>query len=170
MSARFFLKFRFLFAFVAIAINFEAMALPDPTGKVILTISGKVADRNSEAGAQFDLAMLEKLPVQSFVTKTPWDKAPVKFKGALLRDVLAAAKVNGSTLKAVALNDYQTNIPVEDATRFDMIIAYEMNDQPIPVKTKGPLFIVYPFDSKPELQSTRYYERSAWQLKLLKVE
>ena len=159
-----------LFGIFASTISFDALALPKPSGKVILTITGKVADKNSDDGAQFDLAMLQKLPAQSFTTKTPWDKSPVKFKGALLRDVLAAAKASGTALKAVALNDYQTSIPVEDATKFDMIIAYEMNDQPIPVRTKGPLFIVYPFDTKAELQSTRFYERSAWQLKLLKVE
>jgi hypothetical protein len=45
-----------------------------------------------------------------------------------------------------------------------------MNDQDIPVKTKGPLFIVYPYDSKPELRSTVYYERSAWQLKSMAIE
>jgi hypothetical protein len=51
-----------------------------------------------------------------------------------------------------------------------MIVAHRMNDKPIPVRTKGPLFIVYPFDSKAELQSTRFYGRSAWQLKSLTVE
>ena len=45
-----------------------------------------------------------------------------------------------------------------------------MNGEPIPVKTKGPLFIVYPYDSKKELQSTVFYERSAWQLKSITVE
>lgn len=170
MLRRFQLIWFVFICFIAITINFEAIALPNASGKVILTLTGEVADKNSQAGAQFDLAMLEKLPAQTFTTKTPWDKAPIKFKGALLRDVLAAAKASGSTLHAVALNDYQTSIPVEDTTHFDMIIAYEMNDQPIPVRTKGPLFIVYPFDAKPELQSTRFYERSAWQLKQIKVK
>jgi hypothetical protein len=45
-----------------------------------------------------------------------------------------------------------------------------MNDQAIPVRTKGPLFIVYPFDTKAELRSNVYYERSAWQLKSIAVD
>lgn len=147
-----------------------AWALEPARGKVILTISGKVAEKNSAGGASFDLAMLEKLPQQTFSTKTPWDKNPIKFKGPLLRDVLAAAKASGTTLKATALNDYQTAIPFDDATKFDVIVAHQMNDQAIPVRTKGPLFIVYPFDSKAELRSNVYYERSAWQLKSLSVE
>ena len=54
-----------------------AHALEPAKGKVILTITGKVADKNSAEGAAFDLAMLEKLPQQTFSTKTPWDKNPI---------------------------------------------------------------------------------------------
>lgn len=151
-------------------VSSSAMALEPAAGKVILSVTGKVAEKNSATGANFDLAMLEKLPQKTFVTLTPWDKQPIKFTGPLLRDVLAAAKATGTTIKAVALNDYQTSIPLDDATKFDVILAHKMNDQSIPVKTKGPLFIVYPYDSKAELRSTVYYERSAWQLKSMAIE
>jgi hypothetical protein len=147
-----------------------AWALSPATGKVILTISGKIQEKNSAAGAQFDLAMIEKLPQQTFSTMTPWDKNPVKFTGPLLRDVLAAVKAQGGTIKAAALNDYTTSIPVDDAAKFDVIVAHRMNGELIPVKTKGPLFIVYPFDTRKELHSTVYYGRSAWQLKSMAIE
>ena len=145
-------------------------ALPAATGKVILTLTGKIGEKNTGDTAAFDLAMLEKLPQHTFTTKTPWDKAPVKFTGPLLRDVLAAAKASGTSLKASALNDYKTTIPLDDAQKFDVLLAHKMNDQTISVRTKGPLFIIYPFDTKPELQSSVYYERSAWQLKSIEVE
>jgi hypothetical protein len=147
-----------------------AGALAAPKGKVVLTISGKIGESNSPQGAQFDMAMIEKLPQQKFTTLTPWEKEPVQFTGPLLRDVLAAVKAQGTVIKAMALNDYQSSIPVEDAMKFDMVMATKMNGKPIPVKTKGPLFIVYPFDSKPELRSAVYYERSPWQLKSLTLE
>lgn len=155
-------------AFVACVL--PAQALPAAKGKVILTLSGKVAEKNTADTAVFDLDMLQKLPQRTFVTMTPWDKKPIKFTGPLLRDVLAAAKASGQTIKALALNDYQTTIPMDDATRFDMIVAHQMNGEAIPVRTKGPLFIVYPYDTKDELRSTTYYERSAWQLKSLVLE
>jgi len=147
-----------------------ADALSSPKGKVVLTISGKIDESNSPQGAQFDMAMIEKLPQRSFTTLTPWEKEPIQFRGPLLRDVLAAVKAQGSVIKAMALNDYQSSIPVEDAMKFDMVMATKMNGKPIPIKTKGPLFIVYPFDSKPELRSAVYYERSPWQLKSLTLE
>jgi hypothetical protein len=153
-----------------LATALPAAALDAPKGKVILTISGKVASKNTANAATFDLAMIEKLPQKTFSTMTPWDKQPIEFTGPLLRDVLAAAKASGTTIKAVALNDYQTSIPLDDAQKFDVILAHKMNGKEIPVKTKGPLFIIYPFDSKAELRSTMYYERSAWQLKSLAIE
>ncbi len=147
-----------------------AAALERATGKVILTMSGKIGETNAGDTAVFDLAMLEKLPQQTFTTRTPWDKQAVKFTGPYLRDVLTAVKANGKTLKVGALNDYMTTIPLDDANRFDMVLAHKMNDKAIAVRTKGPLFIIYPFDAKPELQSTTYYERSAWQLKSIAID
>lgn len=148
----------------------QAQSLAAPKGKAILAVSGKIGARNQGETAQIDLAMLEALPQKTFTTKTPWDEAPLKFSGPLLRDVLALVKASGSSLKAVALNDYKITIPVEDARKFDVIVAHRLNDQPIPVRTKGPLFIVYPFDSAKDLQSNTYYERSIWQLKAIVVD
>jgi hypothetical protein len=147
-----------------------AWALDAPKGKVVLTVSGKLGATNRGDKAVFDMAMLEALPQKTFTTMTPWEKTPVKFSGPLLRDVLAAVKARGNTLKAVALNDYKITIPLEDANKFDMVVAHRMNDQSIPVRTKGPLFVVYPFDSNPALQNTVYYERSIWQLGGLEID
>lgn len=147
-----------------------AWALNAPKGRVVLTVSGKLGATNQGNKAVFDMAMLQALPQTTFTTMTPWEKSPVKFSGPLLRDVLSAVKAQGTQLKAVALNDYRISIPLEDTRRFDMVLALRMNDQPIPVRTKGPLFVVYPFDSDPSLQNPVYYERSIWQLGALEID
>jgi len=159
-----------VFAALALANAVPAAALEAPAGKVILTVSGKIAEKNTATAADFDLAMLEKLPQKTFTTNTPWDKNPIKFTGPLLRDVLAATKASGTQIKAVAVNDYATTIPLADTKQFDMVLAHKMNDQPIPSRTKGPLFIVYPFDSKPELKAKMYEDRSPWQVRTLNIE
>lgn len=147
-----------------------AWALDKPAGAPVLTLSGKISVTNVDKKAVFDAAMLAALPQHSFTTSTPWYKAPVKFTGPLLSDVLRAAKASGTTLRAVALNDYKVAIPAEDATRFKVIVARLIDDKPIPVREKGPLFVVYPFDSDSELRTTKYYDRSIWQLKAIEVE
>jgi hypothetical protein len=51
-----------------------------------------------------------------------------------------------------------------------MILAHQMDGQTLTAKNKGPLFVVYPYDSKPELQTVKFYERSIWQLKSIQIE
>ena len=138
-------------------------------GKTVLTISGKLAGQ-VDARVAFDLAQLEALPQRSFTTQTPWQDKPIQFTGPLLREVLASVKAQGSQLKAIALNDYRVSIPVSDTQRFDMVLALRINGERIPVRHKGPLFVVYPYDSEEELRSTLYYSRSIWQLKAIEVE
>jgi hypothetical protein len=120
--------------------------------------------------AEFDLASLKKLPQQSFTTHTPWFKDPMTFTGPLMRDVLASAKLKGKILSAVALDKYKAKLPFSDTEKFDVILAHSVNGEQMSAKYKAPLFIVYPYDSKKELQTVLYYQRSVWQLKALIVE
>lgn len=147
-----------------------SLALDKPSGPALLRISGLVTQPNMQQQAVFDMAMLQALPQHSFTTQTPWYAEPVKFTGPLLRDVLAAAGAKGEGITAIALNDYRTEIPFSDALKYDLIVATLMNDQPMPVREKGPLFLVYPFDSKAELQAATFYNRSAWQLRALQIK
>jgi len=152
------------------SVGAQTAPLATPTNRVVLTVGGKIGAPNRGTQAVFDMAMLEALPQHSFTTMTPWDEKPVSFRGPRLRDVLAAVRAQGSQIKATALNDYRIVIPVEDAQRFDVVVATRKNGEPMPVRDKGPLFIVYPFDSDPVLKDKRYYERSIWQLKAIDVE
>ena len=148
----------------------RSMALERPQGKVVLSLSGKINRVNGEGRADFDMEMLAALPQSTVTTRTPWDKEPRRFTGPLLRDVLAAAGAQGSRLQAVALNDYRIEIPTDDARQFDVIVARLLDDQPMRVRDRGPLFIIYPFDSNAELRAQRYYARACWQLRSLDVQ
>lgn len=147
-----------------------ARALDAPTGKVLLTVRGPIAHANDGAAASFDLAMLQKLPQRSFSTRTPWYPQPRKFSGVLLRDLLAGVGAPpGATIKAVALNDYRVDIPSDDAVRHGALLAYLLDGQPMAVRDKGPLVIIYPFDDEPELRTAVHYSRAIWQLRSLEL-
>jgi len=146
-----------------------AFALEAPTGRPILTISGAINVKNAGPVVRFDMKMIESLPQHSFTTRTPWFDKPMKFTGPLLADVLAAVGANGSTLEATAINDYTVTIPMADVLARKVIMARLIDGQPIPVREKGPLFVVYPFDSDVTLRTSTFYERSIWQLKSLDV-
>lgn len=151
------------------AATLPAFALDRPKGKVVLTIGGKIGMRNAGTVAEFDMDMLAALPQHSFSTKTPWYPEARKFTGPLLRDVLAAVDAQGKNLRAIALNDYKVDLPIGDALKFNLVLARLMDDKPMPVREKGPLFIIYPFDSDEALRAERYYSRSAWQVKTIDV-
>jgi len=146
-----------------------AWALEPAKGKVLLSISGRIDRANATGRADFDLAMLDALPQHSFVTRTPWFNSARKFSGPLLRELLAAVGAQGQTLMAVALNDYKIEIPLDDLRRYPVLLATRLDDQPMRVRDKGPLFIIYPFDASADLRSERYYSRSAWQLRHLEL-
>jgi hypothetical protein len=162
--------FTLLLATAAVSPLCFAQSLEAPKGRAILSVSGKIDVKNKGELALLDMAMIEKLPQHSFTTRTPWYDKPVKFTGPLLKDVLALVKASGTTVSAVAINDYSINIPVEDVNKYGILMARLIDDKPIPVRSKGPLFVVYPFDSAPELRTSVYYERSIWQLKALDVK
>lgn len=147
----------------------RASALEAPSGPVVLSLSGAIRQPNAGAEAHFDMAMLERMAQQSFVTRTPWYGQPRQFTGPLVRDVLRAAGAQGQVLRLRALNDYRVDMPMDDVQRFDVIAARLLDGAPMPVRDKGPLFVIYPFDSLPELRNSVYYSRAAWQLRAIDV-
>lgn len=150
--------------------NVPASAMDAPAEKPILTVAGKIANTNKDGVAQFDRAMLESLGMVSFETTTPWYKGTVKFEGVPLAKVMAAVNPSGDRLVAVALNDYSTELPIEDAGKYNVILALKRDGEYMPVRDKGPIFIVYPYDSDPDLKNQKFYSRSVWQLARLEVK
>nr|WP_315464210.1 molybdopterin-dependent oxidoreductase [uncultured Rhodoferax sp.] len=153
-----------ILVFLPLALHLPVASAEEADRDVLLTISGNFKKSASETEVTFTMAQLEKLPQLTFTTKTPWHTEAVTMTGPLLRDVLKEAGASGSKLVAVALNDYKVEIPFEDAQKYQVIVARLLNGKPMPVRAKGPLFIIYPFDALPELQTQKYYFRSAWQL------
>ena len=153
----------------AAGLQVRAQDTPAAEPKVILTITGNVKKRAGTDAIDFDLAMLAKLPQTSFNTKTPWYAQPRKFTGVLLKDLLVSVGGTGSMLKAMALNDYRVEIPAEDWLQHGALLAYLLDDKPMPVREKGPLVIVYPFDERREVRTAVHYSRAVWQLRSLEL-
>ena len=167
---RHFLSLCLLAGLAAFVGNAKAGPLARPEGKTILTVSGKIENGNAKDGAQFDRAMLEALGMETIKTSTPWYDGVVTFEGVRLDALMKLVGAKGTTVRAIALNDYATTIPIEDFGRFGVLLALKRDGTYMTVRDKGPLFIVYPYDSDPQLQSQTYYGRSAWQLARLVVE
>ena len=140
-----------------------------PAGDPILTISGRISRTNSGDRAMFDRDMLEALGVTSFKTNTPWYSSVVIFEGIKMTTLMDRVQAKGELLMVTALNDYTSDIPIEDFVRYEPILALKRDGKYMAISDKGPLFIVYPYDKVPELRSQRFYSRSAWQIARMEV-
>ena len=147
----------------------QPQPLAAPGGRVILTVSGRIGVTNEGSSARFDRAMLEEIGMASFTTATPWYDGPVTFEGVPMTKLLQRVGAQGEMVQAVALNDYSTEIPIADFAQHNVLLALKREGNYLTIRDKGPLFIVYPYDSDPALKSPRYYGRSAWQVARLVV-
>ena len=114
-----------------------------------------------------DLMALEQ---QSFVTSTLWTTREQEFSGPALRDVLKAA---GATepfwIEMVAANDYAVTIGPDMIDRTYPIVTTRIDGAPFTIREKGPLWLLYPFDKKPEYKRETHYSASIWQLTHINV-
>lgn len=144
-------------------------AVDAPTGPALLTISGDIATTNLDGKLVLDQKAFEALPFTTVRTETPWTDGMTTFEGVALSALLELAGAKGQTVHAVALNDYAVDVPVSDAANPNVIVAYRMNGETMRVRDKGPLWLIYPLSSEPELQSEETHSKMIWQIKELSI-
>lgn len=143
--------------------------LQEPTGDVMLTVTGAIGVTNAPEGAVFDLAMLQEIGVAGFATSTTWTEGVIQFDGVSLKALLDRLGVSEGTLKMYAINDYVIEVPVSDAVENGPILAYSQNGEMMSVRDKGPLWMIYPFDLNEDYRTEVIYSRSIWQLVKIEV-
>jgi hypothetical protein len=171
---------------LCLAVSAQAADLARPTGPVVLTIHGKIANTNRgplnefedaffkfgsvsfDRAAQFDLPMLEKLGMKTLSVKyDTWPKA-YKFEGPLLADVLKAAGATGQTIKVYALDGYGAEIPVPELHQYGVLLALKADGKYLGLGGRGPTWVVYPRDDKhPALKS---HDDAKWVWSALRIE
>lgn len=117
---------------------------------------------------------LQGFDIESFTTATIWTTGPQEFTGVPLVDILARLQqeqgLKTTSIKARAVNDYMVEVPVSDAVEGGAMIAFQRNGKLMSLRNKGPLWVVYPYDSNAAYRSEATYSRSVWQLDRLIVE
>ena len=161
---RFLLKYAALCVTLCLAFAANADHLSAPVGDVILTIQGQMAQSNSPEGAEFDLEMLQKIGTMTFATTTPWTEGVQTFTGVPLDQLLGHIGATPSRLKVSAINEYQIEMPASDAVDNGPILAWEQSGRLLSIREKGPLWLIYPFDSKSEYRTEKIHSRAVWQV------
>jgi len=135
----------------------------------ILSVDGKIDTEKYPDGASFDRDALFALGPEKLETETHFTKGLQRFEGVRLSALLDAVGADGTILTASGLDGYSVDIPIGDATRFDVFLALKWNGAVMKVRNKGPAWIVYPISHFPEVNTEIFSARSVWQLKTLTV-
>lgn len=126
-------------------------------------------------GMQFEpwtLSALERrFGATRIETSVPWEGAGERhaWDGVPLRQLLAATNAEGRDLRVGAVNDYSATIPWDDIVRFDPLLAWSRDDRAIPLREKGPLIVIYPFDAHSALRNGETLRRSVWHVNEIDV-
>lgn len=147
----------------------RADELPRPEGKVILTIDGEIARTNAPGRAEFDRAMLERIGLVPLSVETPWTSTETVFEGVPTRALLDLVGARGRWVRARAANDYRADIPFSDLIEHDTVLAMRRDGEPMRLRDKGPLWILYADDDRPRVSEGELLARMVWQLTALTV-
>ena len=151
------------------ALPLAAQSLPAPEGEPLLTVTGNIALTNQGDAAVFDQAMLEAMDPVTITTSTIWTEGEQTFTGVPLAQLVDLLGAEGEVMMASAINDYTVEIPREDWIENGPIVAFLNNGEPMSIRDKGPLWIIYPYDDNPDYQTEVIYSRSIWQLDQIQI-
>lgn len=144
-------------------------ALPSFHGPVILTVTGLPLADHPDGEAIFDLPILEALGQTKIETTSIWTDGKHVFTGVPLAALVHLLKIEGTNLRLHALNDYAADIPAAEVEDNAPILAYEMDGAPMPVRDKGPIWVIYPYDADARYRTDTSFTRSVWELDRIDV-
>jgi hypothetical protein len=145
-------------------------AIPKPTGDVIVTVTGKIGTTNSDKAIVMDLATIESVGLVDYTVTDPFNGGKVTFRGPVMSDLLDLWQVpqDATSLHVVALNDYVVDVPMPDLRKYPVIFALQQDGKYMPVETRGPAMLVYPYDNF-QFDHNVYNNYWAWQIKTIDV-
>ena len=146
-----------------------AAALPGPAAAAeepVLDVEGAIRPPSPR---RLTLSQIEATGRVELLTRTPWTLGPQRFAGVPLRHLLDMVGAQGTTLRAAGLNDYAVSMPIAEALASDAFLATRQDDAPIPVRLRGPFWIVFPWSQRPELETAEHRRRAVWQLQHIDI-
>ena len=132
-----------------------------------------VVERAETEPVAFDLARLQALPRSGFVTSTVWTEQVDQYEGVMLRDLLQDYGIDVDTWQGrvvlVGLDGYNATLTHDLITTTGPLLAFLRNGSPMPVRSQGPIWALFPYDDNPAYRTESIYAMSVWQLTTLRI-
>lgn len=120
---------------------------------------------DAENTMQFALEDLDAIPATTVVTSNDFVDEAAVFTGPRLLEFLETLDTDLPTsIMLTAINDYTTEIPIEEIIKYNVILALRKNGTELSRRDKGPIWVIYPMSEHPELRDSIFNERLIWQV------
>ncbi len=158
---------------MALGLSTAAIAgMEAPEGRVMITVGGDLPDGNAPGAVAgepsltgyldleyahavaFDDAMLVALPQHAIKATLLNNESAVTYTGPRLSDVLKASGAEGLTAWPMAFDGYQVEIPWDQISVYEPILATHSDGTPMPFCKLGPAMIVFPETDNADLAAT----------------
>lgn len=131
---------------IAPAVLRPGQPVPAPDGKPVLTVSGKIAEKNRGRTLALDTGTLDRFGISKVSAYEPWTKKTMAFQGIWLADLLKVAGADASSrgVQMTALDDYKVELSMAEIRAGGIFLATKSGDgTAIPIDAGGPTRIVF---------------------------
>lgn len=164
-------RFEDTYTVIAVATLLPGAAIPLPQQEVMLTVTGKVNNRNSDHAILMDRTTIENAGLVEYRVTDPFEQRPILYRGVLMRDLIALWQVNedATTVQLTALNDYTIDIPLVEFQQYPILFALQADGAYMEPDYRGPAMLVYPADQY-EFDSLIVRRNWIWQIKAIDIK
>lgn len=117
-----------------------------PTGRPLLTVSGRITSPNTGGVLRLDRAGLDALGQLEMAVDDPWAKRRLPLRGVWLRDLVDRARPapGATSLHLTALDDYQVDLALADVRAQPILLATRTGDgADLSLEDGGPTRVVF---------------------------
>lgn len=136
-------------------------------GPTVIKVTGKIGNTNSGSDYVLDEAAFDDKSVE-LTYNDPWMGDGLKYKGILLKDLIAMAKPgsDAQTFSLVATDGKSVDVSIEDAKKWDIMLVHWVGGQVLGKDAGGPVKVAFSADARQTYQD----EQWMWWLVEVKVK
>lgn len=151
-----------------VTVSISAAALSNEPETLLVLKNPRILGIHGEI--RFTRADLEAMDQQEIQTSNDFVDGVATFRGpsafALIDQI---GRAGSDVVRMTAANDYFIDIDIMELADYGAILALEMNDKPLTIRDRGPIWLMYPIDQFEELQDSSINNRLIWQLETIEL-
>lgn len=114
------------------------------------------------------ISELEKLPLAEYSVFNPYRKERKTYKGVLMKELVIAFGAPGVTkISIIAVDGYQSEFVEDEWLKWDILFAIRSDGKLMGPDVNGPMKVVMPYDTSPEMDRILYEPKWIWAIKTI---